>query len=247
MYAARFTLTMLAVLCSASASRADDPATRPASVTIRVVDEAGGPVPGARLALRRARYADGDEAGGPAFVNRWVDAMIDGERHDDGPTTDADGRVAESRAKLVAAAYGGPLTLWAVHEPTGRVGITAVEVDELPDVVTVTLRPGVKLSARMDSPSLRATGRGPFNYRVYVFTPDDETLVVDDRNEPLFEVVLPPGDYQLLLHIGGTYADTRDVILRAAGPVHVEADLAAKRIYSLIGRPAPAFVGITEW
>ena len=239
---AKLALVALGILGLVAAAQAGE-----STVTIRVVDEAGAPVPGARLALQRDRYADGDEAGGLAFVNRWVGAMTEPSRADDGPTADADGRVVESRAKLIRAAHGRPLTFWAVDDPTGRVGITVVDADELPDEVTVALRPGVRLSARMGSASLRAAGMEPSNFRVWVRTPGDADLIVDDRDDPHFEAALPPGDYRLLLNIAGTYLDVRDVTLRPGEPVHVEADLAARRIHALVGGPAPALAGIAEW
>jgi thiol-disulfide isomerase/thioredoxin len=114
----------------------------------------------------------------------------------------------------------------------------------------VRLQPACRVTGRLTSLALGASGRSLEHGSVLAFRPGEIRLraVSGDCEGSRFEAFLPPGDFALLVRAADTYAPVRYVrIAPGRREMNLQIDLNPHRRLELVGAPAPELQNIKGW
>lgn len=201
-------------------------------LTIRLVDEKGVPVAGAK-------------------AGQWIiSSGTKGETPKDwnfrfGDVSDADGLVSFRDGAEVFRLR--PMII-ARHADRHLMGVHSFPNGEVSGIVDVTLRSECRVTSKFNNPELEERGH-QLGLLSVTASFDRKLCSYSILREPTFELFLPPGKYLMQCSGGDANLLAREIEIKA-GQLEIELGtqkLSAKRYVLLEGQPAPEIEDVFEW
>jgi thiol-disulfide isomerase/thioredoxin len=203
----------------------------PQKVTVRVQDERGAPVAGAKVFSYMHRPVDMQTKEPQPWV--YLDVA----------TTDADGRAEVATEKLASDG------LWARTEEGGRAGFAVVSPASLQNgAATVALKPAVHIHGTLTSAALTAAGKEIGWTNVYLET-RGQRLAMCQSLKGDFEFIAPAGTYRLRPYGSSVWRTNTELVVPEGKAAYEAPPIAMTAMQSVLleGRPAPELEGVAAW
>jgi thiol-disulfide isomerase/thioredoxin len=214
------------------------------SIIFRVVAPDGKPIQGAFIGTR-AVWRDNEDIQQPPRIS-WVGY---GTRPSRARATneDGEGTIAGPHLFGVKADADETRTIVALHDERQLVGLVQVTSKDLGNKVEIPLKVGCRLKGRLRSKGLEKLGQSLKWTNVYVHLGDSRPFSCSSDYQR-FEVLLPPGQYEIQAYGTGTEQIRQKMVIKTGErEKEIDIDLPVDVLTTLEGEVAPELRQIKGW
>jgi peroxiredoxin len=215
-------------------------------INLKLIDSGGLPVGGAKVGTN-VRSRD------KFMLNSNLYFSLGSDDHN---ISNKWGEIVLSREQLFPPYWteGRKRALYVLHEERKIGAVCEISKDDKQQVIELTLEPVCHVYGKLDSEGLKKVGRPLTWTNVYLsWNRDSHGVMSHSSQEQRFEFFVPPGKYQLYAYGSGEGTSTETAspkIVIEPGQSELDMgtiDLPAKKLSTLIGKPAPEIGPIKTW